>query len=151
LRPIDPRHVNPTLSVEFIDVMADMMAKDPRERIPSAAEVVARLAPWVGPTTPIPETTYPSDGLVQDDSDADTEDSVGNIEGDITKPKRVTMQPSSAPASLSDEDDTFDDFRIEVDQPRRSASPSVFGMLLLFVLLSLAAASAAWLFGLLAR
>ena len=47
LRPLDPRRLNPNLSPAFVEVMADMMAKDPRQRIATAAEVVARLAPWV--------------------------------------------------------------------------------------------------------
>jgi len=47
LRPLDPRRLNPNVSPSFIDVMADMMAKNPAERTPSAAEVVRRLAPWV--------------------------------------------------------------------------------------------------------
>ena len=29
LRPLDPRRLNPALSAEFVDVVADMMAKDP--------------------------------------------------------------------------------------------------------------------------
>jgi serine/threonine protein kinase len=55
MRPLDPRRLNPTLSTEFVDVIADMMAKDPAERIDSAAEVVERLAPWVGERVPIPQ------------------------------------------------------------------------------------------------
>lgn len=47
LRPLDPRRLNPNLSAAFVEVLADMMAKDPRHRIATAAEVVARLAPWV--------------------------------------------------------------------------------------------------------
>ncbi|MGO8748863.1 MAG: serine/threonine-protein kinase [Thermoguttaceae bacterium] len=49
LRPLDPRRLNPNLSGPFIDVLADMMAKDPAERISSAAEVIRRLAAWVNP------------------------------------------------------------------------------------------------------
>ena len=45
LRPLDPRRLNPHVSPAFIDVMADMMAKNPAERTPSAAEVVARWRP----------------------------------------------------------------------------------------------------------
>ena len=45
-RPLDPRRLNHSLSDSFVDVLADMMAKDPAERIPSAAEVVRRLSPW---------------------------------------------------------------------------------------------------------
>ncbi|HPP54525.1 MAG TPA: serine/threonine-protein kinase, partial [Thermoguttaceae bacterium] len=50
LRPLDPRRLNPALSSEFVDVMADMMAKDPALRIKTAEEVSARLAPWVQPS-----------------------------------------------------------------------------------------------------
>jgi len=46
LRPLDPRRLNPSLSAEFVEVLADMMAKNPAERIQSAAEVVERLKPW---------------------------------------------------------------------------------------------------------
>lgn len=46
LRPLDPRRLNPSVSAEFVEVMADMMAKNPEERISSAAEVITRLAPW---------------------------------------------------------------------------------------------------------
>jgi len=46
LRPLDPRRLNPRLSDRFVDVIADMMAKNPAERIPSAREVAERLAPW---------------------------------------------------------------------------------------------------------
>jgi len=55
VHPLDPRLLNPTLSVEFVDVLADMMAKNPSERIQTAAEVATRLAPWVGQPQPIPQ------------------------------------------------------------------------------------------------
>lgn len=48
LRPLDPCRLNPGLSPQFVETLADMMAKDPSERIGSASEVAARLAPWVG-------------------------------------------------------------------------------------------------------
>ncbi len=53
MRPLDPRRLNPTLSAEFVDVIADMMAKEPAERIQTARQVVSRLAPWVGAPLPI--------------------------------------------------------------------------------------------------
>ena len=49
LRPLDPRRLNPRLSAEFVEVMADMMAKEPAQRIGSAGEVVARMAPFLVP------------------------------------------------------------------------------------------------------
>ena len=45
-RPLDPRKHNPELSAEMVEVIAQMMAKDPAERTANAAAVVARLAPW---------------------------------------------------------------------------------------------------------
>lgn len=45
--PWHPRRFNPELSDEFVDVIAEMMDKEPERRIPSAAEVAARLEPFV--------------------------------------------------------------------------------------------------------
>jgi len=47
LRPLDPRRLNPNLSDEFVDLLADMMAKNPAERVHSARDVVSRLEPWL--------------------------------------------------------------------------------------------------------
>ncbi len=47
LRPLDPRLLNPRLSPEFVDMLADMMAKDPSQRIPSATAAKERLKPWL--------------------------------------------------------------------------------------------------------
>jgi len=44
--PINPRRLNPDLPEAFIEVIADMMNKNPRERIGTMEEVIARLAPW---------------------------------------------------------------------------------------------------------
>ena len=44
--PWHPRRLNPDISEDFVDVIADMMEKDWKRRIPSAAEVAQRLAPW---------------------------------------------------------------------------------------------------------
>ncbi len=47
-QPIDPRRLNPELDAAFVDVIGDMMLKDPKTRIGSAAEVIRRLRPWAG-------------------------------------------------------------------------------------------------------
>ncbi|REJ64971.1 MAG: serine/threonine protein kinase [Planctomycetota bacterium] len=44
--PLNPRRFHPDLSPEFLNVMADMMEKDPQQRIETAAQVEALLAPW---------------------------------------------------------------------------------------------------------
>jgi serine/threonine protein kinase len=46
--PWHPRKFVPTISEEFVDIIADMMEKDPTARIQSAAEVAARLEIWAG-------------------------------------------------------------------------------------------------------
>jgi serine/threonine protein kinase len=46
LAPIDPRRMAPDLTDEFVEVIADMMAKRPEDRIASAREVSERLRPW---------------------------------------------------------------------------------------------------------
>ena len=38
---------NSRLDARFVDLIAQMMAKDPVERISTAAEVVGRLEPWI--------------------------------------------------------------------------------------------------------
>lgn len=60
LTPFDPRRLNPSLSTEFVDVLADMMAKDPDQRISTAGDVVARLAPWAG----VPEPEAASEEII---------------------------------------------------------------------------------------
>ncbi|HEX7375773.1 MAG TPA: serine/threonine-protein kinase [Pirellulales bacterium] len=45
--PLDPRRLNAELSDEFVEVIGDMMAKKPDERIATASGVMERLAPWV--------------------------------------------------------------------------------------------------------
>ena len=47
LRPLDPRRLNANLSSEFVEVLADMMAKNPAVRIATAREVIARLSPFL--------------------------------------------------------------------------------------------------------
>lgn len=42
--PLHPRRLNPELCDEFVEVIADMMEKDPQLRIRSAQEVIARLS-----------------------------------------------------------------------------------------------------------
>jgi serine/threonine protein kinase len=52
--PWHPRQFVPDISEEFVEVIADMMEKDPAKRIQTAAEVVQRLEPWASEVSPIP-------------------------------------------------------------------------------------------------
>jgi serine/threonine protein kinase len=51
--PWHPRRFNAELNEEFVEVIADMMEKDPKARIQTAAEVVARLEMWAEDAVPI--------------------------------------------------------------------------------------------------
>ncbi len=52
--PWHPRRFNPEVSEEFVEVIADMMEKDPKRRIPTASEVAIRLKPWAIEAAPLP-------------------------------------------------------------------------------------------------
>ena len=49
--PWHPRRFNEEVSDEFVDLIGDMMEKNPAERIQSALEVAERLAPWASDDT----------------------------------------------------------------------------------------------------
>ena len=51
--PWHPLRLNPDLSEDFVEVIADMMEKDPVLRIQNASEVVLRLEPWASVDGPI--------------------------------------------------------------------------------------------------
>jgi serine/threonine protein kinase len=44
--PLHPRNFAPDITEDFVDIIVDMMEKDPRKRITNAAEVASRLEPW---------------------------------------------------------------------------------------------------------
>lgn len=52
--PWHPRQFNPEVSEEFVEVIADMMDKNPENRIQSMAEVARRLEAWAIEGPPIP-------------------------------------------------------------------------------------------------
>ncbi|MCR4411233.1 MAG: serine/threonine protein kinase [Thermoguttaceae bacterium] len=105
LRPLDPRRLNPNLTAAFVEVLADMMAKDPEQRIPSAAAVVARLRPWVGapervsgmvPGGRVPGSgpAGPRPGGPVDDEMDDTESGFPDLPEAAPGPKENTSQAS---------------------------------------------------------
>jgi serine/threonine protein kinase len=51
--PWHPRRFSSEITEDFADIIADMMEKDPQQRIQSALEVAARLEPWVSDAFPI--------------------------------------------------------------------------------------------------
>ncbi|MEM9942550.1 MAG: serine/threonine-protein kinase [Planctomycetota bacterium] len=51
--PWHPRRFNEEVSDDFVDLIGDMMEKDPKERIQTAMEVAERLAPWAADDSPL--------------------------------------------------------------------------------------------------
>ncbi len=52
--PWHPRRFNPDVPEDFVDIIADMMEKDPSRRTKTAAEVFARLEPWTPQSLQMP-------------------------------------------------------------------------------------------------
>lgn len=50
--PWHPRRFNPDLQEEYVEIIADMMEKDPTKRI-NTTEVIARLEQWAGDAAPL--------------------------------------------------------------------------------------------------
>ncbi|MEK6248416.1 MAG: serine/threonine protein kinase, partial [Planctomycetales bacterium] len=48
--PLHPNRFNRELNQNFLDVLAEMMEKDPGKRVKTAAEAIERLAPWTDET-----------------------------------------------------------------------------------------------------
>ncbi len=51
--PWHPRRFNEEVSDEFVDLIGDMMEKDPMQRIQTAQEVAERLSPWANDASPL--------------------------------------------------------------------------------------------------
>ena len=104
--PLNPRRFHADLSPEFITVMADMMDKDPKERIATAAEVVWLLSPWVDEkafASSDPDDTRWADAVLSrlDPShSSDTAESVSDLLGDMDGP--ISMPARSHDSQTTD-------------------------------------------------
>lgn len=102
--PWHPRRFNEDVSDEFVDLMSDMMEKDPRQRIQTASEVAERLSPWAEDNSPLreedldekPRWTSPASGV-------DTQPTDPNM--DIAELAMTEISdPSGANATISGDD-----------------------------------------------
>ena len=106
--PWHPRRFNADLNEEFVEVLADMMEKDPKARVQSAAEIVARLEQFAGDAAPIadrasirsPWTAAPLPSSADDDKeslpDTDGEFSASNAESSGSQLSQGTTPVASA-------------------------------------------------------
>ncbi|MEM7315124.1 MAG: serine/threonine protein kinase, partial [Planctomycetota bacterium] len=103
--PWHPRRFNNTVDDEFVDLIADMMEKNPINRVQSAEEVAARLEPWAMQAGPMPRQ----------------------------QPTRSPWMPPPLPAGSSDEDDlqvtqegSYDDLDVDSLSGSRSHLSSIW-------------------------
>jgi serine/threonine protein kinase len=108
--PWHPRQFNSDVADEFVDVIADMMDKDPRRRIQTALEVVDRLKVWAEQHAALPQpvgtpSRWTAPPVPNPDRDETVED-LGELAPAVT-PSDVDMSPvvppsiSPAPTSLA--------------------------------------------------
>jgi serine/threonine protein kinase len=176
LRPLDPRRLNAGLCDEFVDVMADMMAKDPAQRIQSATEVMELLAPWIlrplspdlqqaspaGPAAaglrlrPIPEPPQAMSPTAADPPEGE-KPHVGDTDPDLAVPaepgegEQDRLNPGSQAEDSPDwaHPAAAPTARVDIQTP--AESPPILHLLVLFVLTPLALVGAIALLWLLIR
>ena len=104
--PFHPRRFAENISEEFVDIIAEMMDKDPSKRIQTCAEVAARLEPWAldssqitqprmtrGPWTSPPPPSMEPDTVAQDEFAQDA--SVLSNESNVLQRNSLENQMSS--------------------------------------------------------
>jgi serine/threonine protein kinase len=94
LQPLDPRLLNPTLAPAFVDVIADMMCKDPTRRVATAAGVAARLTAWFDEAGGLGRS-QPSRHWSQAGSAAPIPGAADESELQDTQPSLPSLTPSS--------------------------------------------------------
>ncbi|MCH5375669.1 MAG: protein kinase, partial [Planctomycetes bacterium] len=106
--PWHPRRFNPEVSEEFVEIIADMMEKDPRNRMQTAGDVVARLDPWARESSPLPSqqlTKSPwmppplptgDEGLEETNANSDAYDEVDSRTGSASQVSQSTAALVSA-------------------------------------------------------
>jgi serine/threonine protein kinase len=83
--PLHPRRLNPALTDEFVDVIADMMDKDPKRRVQSTEEVIRRLEPWANQRV--------NEEPITDDSRWSSQDEPVNTAGGETESGELLSAP----------------------------------------------------------
>lgn len=136
--PWHPRRFNDEISDEFVDLIADMMEKEPSDRIQSCEEVANRLAPWAsddnllidnsqGPSrwTPEPPPSVQNERIVINANDT------GSASFDVADlaVSELSNQASQGTGSVGNQDTQRTDIPappppILIEPPLESASPA---------------------------
>jgi serine/threonine protein kinase len=121
--PWHPRRFNPEISEEFVELIADMMEKEPEDRIASAEEVAARLEPWARDAVPMqllqsrsfwmpppPPATSPEDDLQ------------ATVDGGYDNPGSESSSPSGWPGQATERTSAQDTNR-DKSRPHLPSTP----------------------------
>ena len=108
--PWHPRRLNPEISEEFVDVIADMMEKSAQQRIQSAADVARRLEPWAREKVDLPSSSLarspwqaaPLPGIHDTAVEYDDSQASGGLSGSQSSPSQLSE--STHPLSAASED-----------------------------------------------
>lgn len=93
--PVHPRRFSPEVPEDFVDIIADMMEKDPKKRIASSAQVALRLEPWASDDGPMSAAGLVRSPWLAPPPPSD-EDNGPLLDGfpDDSRSQRPTMDPS---------------------------------------------------------
>ena len=98
--PWHPRRFNEEVSDDFVDLIGDMMEKDPKQRIRQAEEVSERLAPWADDSTLMYPVEFDSrqrwtPGPVHEVDDQATDPNLESNGGSSSKVSHSNLQATS--------------------------------------------------------
>jgi len=103
--PWHPRRFNEEVSDDFVDLIGDMMEKEPANRIASAEEVAERLSPWAHENSPLLSEDLddrqrwipaPLPGTVVDDTDANADEITEMAMSEVVDESQPTFPPPAA-------------------------------------------------------
>ena len=116
--PWHPRRFNSDIDEEFVEIIADMMEKETGNRIASAKEVAARLAPWAASPgdppsqkmgrsawtePPLPSSSDADDEL--EDTDPGSEPEIESDDKPNAPPRRRPSKSSQGTRAVATDDD----------------------------------------------
>jgi serine/threonine protein kinase len=104
--PWHPRRFNLDISEEFVEIIADMMEKDPQARIQTAAEVTTRLEPWAREAVALPsqhltKSPWTPPPLPTDSDDDDLQDTFDGVDFSDDADSRSGSQVSQSTSAVS--------------------------------------------------
>ena len=127
--PYHPQRFNEEIAEEFVEVIADMMEKEPAKRIQSAEEVASRLAMWSANEGPTPQRmrsfTWMPPPLPSGEDDQETAD----LDADIFEGPSQSVQ-STSPLSGQDTSRS-ESFPSTTIQPARATPASPWATVML--------------------